>query len=439
MRRSHLLALVLLCLPATGCGTGGAATPASSGPGPAAGMTVKQRFAAGRPAVETYLRALALHRPADAQPVVQAAGAYADQRTLSDLQTWFGTLPIGALTMTAHAVRVPEAGAVAVRVSMRARFGPPPLSTWIPLGDRVMLVRYADGGWRVSADISDRHGVHVGQSGLRLFHVPTVLTGKHATVIYEAVSAANAASQILSDADEVVPGLTDLYGHDRAARHPIVFVVDSRRQGEKLSGVKIFRKEVPQGFVIHGVAYIEWPAWESGNVLEQDGTIAHELTHVASMAYLARAPHSLLEGLAMFEEDRYLHTLGDPAGRDRSPLPCRRLPQRRRVDTRATDWGLRSAGSVNLCYEDGQAMSAVIYERHGGCRRHRPAGTRVHGHARLAPRPALQRGAGARGLPARAGRLVRPGGVRAHAYAAAHAPDAAEFCSGALSRGAAAG
>ena len=423
MRRSHLLALVLLCLPATGCGTGGAATPASSGPGPAAGMTVKQRFAAGRPAVETYLRALALHRPADAQPVVQAAGAYADQRTLSDLQTWFGTLPIGALTMTAHAVRVPEAGAVAVRVSMRARFGPPPLSTWIPLGDRVMLVRYADGGWRVSADISDRHGVHVGQSGLRLFHVPTVLTGKHATVIYEAVSAANAASQILSDADEVVPGLTDLYGHDRAARHPIVFVVDSRRQGEKLSGVKIFRKEVPQGFVIHGVAYIEWPAWESGNVLEQDGTIAHELTHVASMAYLGRAPHSLLEGLAMFEEDRYLHTLGvhiPLAGIDHL-YRAGGFPSAAVWGTRATDWGLRSAGSVNLCYEDGQAMSAVIYERHGGAAgigRLARAFTAMHAsHHGLLYSETQVREAFQRGLGVSFDQVVS----EAHAYAAAHA------------------
>ena len=118
--------------------------------------------------------------------------------------------------------------------------------------------------------------------GLRLFEVPSVLSGKHTTVIYEAVEAANDATQILSDADDVVPRLTGLFGTDRAAAHPVIFVVSSRKQGQQLSGVKIFRKELPEGFVINGVAYIEWPVWGPGNVLERDGTIAHELTHVAS-------------------------------------------------------------------------------------------------------------------------------------------------------------
>ena len=75
-RLRHLLAgLLFLVLP--GCGLAGSSQPVSSGPSPAATMSTAQRFAAARPAIETYLKALALHREADAQPVVQAAGSYA--------------------------------------------------------------------------------------------------------------------------------------------------------------------------------------------------------------------------------------------------------------------------------------------------------------------------------------------------------------------------
>jgi hypothetical protein len=189
------------------------------------------------------------------------------------------------------------------------------LSNWVKLGDRVMLASYSEGAWRVVADISARRAVHTKAYGLRLFEVPSVLTGKHTTVIYEAVEAANDATQILSDADEVVPRLTGLFGRDRAAAHPVIFVISTRKQGQQLSGVKIFRKELPEGFVINGVAYIEWPVWGPGNVLERDGTIAHELTHVASMGMLGRAPHSLIEGLAMYEEDSYLRTSRSGASR----------------------------------------------------------------------------------------------------------------------------
>jgi hypothetical protein len=169
--------------------------------------------------VETYLKAVALHRTADVAPVVQAAGTYANQSTLDDLQTWFGRLPIGAVKMTAKPVKVPDAGSVGVRVSISARFSPAPLSNWVKLGDRVMLASYSEGAWRVVADISARKAVHTKAYGLRLFEVPSVLTGKHTTVIYEAVEAANDATQILSDADEVVPRLTGLFGTDRAAAH----------------------------------------------------------------------------------------------------------------------------------------------------------------------------------------------------------------------------
>ena len=140
--------------------------------------------------------------------------------------------------------------------------------------------------------------------------------------------------------------------------------------------------------MINGVAYIEWPVWGPGNVLERDGTIAHELTHVASMGMLGRSPHSLLEGLAMYEEDSYLRTLGVhlTLGSIAHLYASGGFPSSTIWRTRVTDWGLRNPTAVNLCYEDGQAMSAVIMRAPRRRCRHRAAGEGVQRHARRAPR-----------------------------------------------------
>ncbi|HET6847572.1 MAG TPA: hypothetical protein VFH74_01865 [Gaiellales bacterium] len=365
MHRSTILIIALVLTPAaSACGMGGAS--ASSTPSPAARMSTAERFRGAEPAVEAYVRAVALNRPLDAQRVVQPASTFTDQQTLTGLTTWFGRLPIGAVRMKAHPVRVPDADAVGVRVSIEARFSPRPLSTWIKLGDRVMLAHWFAGGWKVEADISGRPSMHLRDYGLGLFDEPTVLTGDHTTVIYEASEARDDATQILSDADEVVPRLTALFGRDRSAAHPVIFIVDSKDQGEALSGARLGRAEVPQGFVLNGVCYIDWPEWEPGNVIERDGTIAHELTHVASWGLLGRAPHSLMEGLAMVEEDRFLRGLGYhiPLG-DIASAYARGFPSISFWRTRITDWSQTNPAVVNLGYEDGQAMTAVILQHFG--------------------------------------------------------------------------
>jgi hypothetical protein len=399
-RGTILIIALLLAGAAPACGVGGAS---SSAPSPAAHMSSVERFRGAEPAVEAYVRAVALRRPADAQQVVQPAGTFTDQQTLTDLTTWFGRLPIGAVRMTAHPVKVPDADAVGVRVSIDARFSPKPLSTWIKLGDRVLLAHWFAGGWRVQADISGRPSVHLRDYGLGLFDEPTVLTGDHTTVVYEAAEARDDATQILSDADEVVPRLTALFGRDRSAAHPVIFIVDSKDQGEALSGTRLGRAEVPQGFVLNGVCYIDWPEWEPGNVIERDGTIAHELTHVASWGLLGRAPHSLMEGLAMVEEDRFLRGLGYHVPLSAiSSAYAHGFPSITFWRTRITDWSQTNPAVVNLGYEDGQAMTAVILEHFGasGVARLARAYTAMHAshhgliYSESQVRDAFQRGLG---------------------------------------------
>ncbi|HYW28503.1 MAG TPA: hypothetical protein VE824_01745 [Gaiellales bacterium] len=418
MHRSRILIMALaLASAATACGVGGSAP---SAPPPAARMSTAERFRGAEPAVEAYVRAIALNRPLDAQRVVQPAGTFTDQQTLTDLTTWFGRLPIGDVRMTAHPVKVPDADAVGVRVSIDARFSPKPLSTWIKLGDRVLLAHWYAGGWRVEADISARPSVHLRDYGLGLFDQPTVLTGDHTTVIYEAAEARDDATQILSDADQVVPRLTALFGRDRAAAHPVIFVVDSKDQGEALSGARLGRAEVPQGFVLNGVCYIDWPEWEPGNVIERDGTIAHELTHVASWGLLGRAPHSLMEGLAMVEEDRFLRGLGYhiPLAAISSAY-ANGFPSIMFWRTRITDWSQTNPAVVNLGYEDGQAMTAVILQHFGagGVARLARAYTAMHAsHHGLIYSESQVQEAFQRGLGVSFDQVV----AWAHAYAAAN-------------------
>jgi hypothetical protein len=103
-------------------------------------------------------------------------------------------------------------------------------------------------------------------------------------------------------------------------------------------------------------------------VVERDATIAHELTHVASMGMLGRSPHSLIEGLAMYEEDQFLHRLRFHLllGPIAAVYAHGGFPSATIWGRRTTDWGIANARAVDLCYQDAQAMTTVIIQRHGG-------------------------------------------------------------------------
>jgi hypothetical protein len=372
MRRALMLVVALL---AAGC-AGGGGNGAPSAPDPALKMTPKQRFAEAKPQVAKYLTALATDQPLVAQQLAGSDAEGFDEPSLSDLRAWFARLPIGQLKVTAGPYKVDQAGAAGVLVKLQARLRPQPLSQWVDLGQRVMVAAHTPEGWRVIADATNRKGVNVKQQGVALFPEPGVLSGKHSTVIYEAVEANEAARAILSDADDVVPALDQSYARDLAARHPVIFLVRDEKQGEQLSGVKSFRKEVPDGFVLNGVSYIEWIPWSAGDPVERDGTIAHELTHVASWTLLGRSPHSMFEGLAMYHEQKFLHSIGYTLRMSYiKPLYASgQFPSIEIWRRRVTDWGLKNPQAVQACYEDAQAMITVILQRHGG----------AHGLERLA-------------------------------------------------------
>jgi hypothetical protein len=82
---------------------------------------------------------------------------------------------------------------------------------------------------------------------------------------------------------------------------------------------------------------------------------------------MAGAPTSLAEGLAQYEQDRYLH-------RHHSGMPLaaigrayrRGFPTVERWRSADVEWGLRSLPAIQLSYDDAEAMVRTVLVRHGG-------------------------------------------------------------------------
>ena len=319
-------------------------------------------------------------------------------------------IPAKKLRLKVTPQPVTEPSAVGVRVVMSARLGPAPLTTWVKLGERVLLVQDQQVGWRVLADVTTRPRMHAHIYGLSLMVQPHFLTNRHLTVIYGPDQAQEPARTLFGTGSSVVKMLHNKYGGGVAGRHMVLYLVGGLSQGEKLTGAKIGRKETPEGWQFKDFAYIDYDVWRGDTVITQNSVVAHELTHVASHTMLRGAPHSLIEGVAMYEENRFLHHLdfGFTLSTIRPYYAAGTFPASEVWGVQSADWGLKNGTAIEACYEDGEAMSAVIIERHGGV----PALARLAKAFRSFHSDHYSHGTGRRGLPAGARRVVRHGRER---------------------------
>jgi hypothetical protein len=261
--------------------------------------------------------------------------------------------------------RVP--GGATVRATLYARFGPAPYSAWVTLGPRTLRLTAAKGRWHVRADVSPVHHGDIAAYGVSSLHHPYFINGQRVTVVYGRPDDVVAAQQILTTAESAVPRLASLYGGGTAGLRPVVFLVDQRKQGEQLAHVDLGKVRTPAGFQYSSFAYVDLAAWRKLPDLQQSSMVVHELTHVATRPMLDGSPHSLLEGIAMDEENRYLHEYGQTMYLDaleaayRSGFPSLRIWERR-----VSDWGLPNVHAINICYLDGLAMTHVIVTENGG-------------------------------------------------------------------------
>ena len=358
------VALGLIAVLTAGC-LGGA--DAASPPRPhctPAGGAVPDPIAA-RPVAVAYLHALAAHRYDHAQRYAHACSE-AQQASLDRLWRWLDAMPSQQVQVSGASVTQVPGGAT-VRATLYARFGPPPYSAWVTLGPRTLRLTASGGRWHVRADVSPPHRGDIAAYGVSSIHHPYFINGERVTIVYARPDDIVAAQQILAAAESAIPRLSAVYGGGQAGLRPVIFLVDEPRQGELLAHVELGKVRTPAGFQYSSFAYIDLPAWRRLPDIEQSSMVVHELTHVVTRPMLAGAPHSLLEGIAMVEENRFLNVYGRTMYLDGVDAAYRSgFPGLRMWERRETDWGLPNVRAIQICYLDALAMTHAIVTDHGG-------------------------------------------------------------------------
>jgi hypothetical protein len=233
--------------------------------------------------------------------------------------------------------------------------------------------------------------------------------------VYGSTTELGDAEDVLSAAESAAPRLWRIYGGGAAGLRPLIFLIDNAGQGERLAHVDLGKVRTPAGFQYSSFAYVDLPKWRQLDSIHQQSMVVHELTHVVTRPMLDGAPHSLLEGIAMDEEDRFLRTRGPAMSLDElyayyyhDAFPSLRVWERREAD-----WGLGNVRAIGLCYLDALAITHVIVARHGGVEALRRLGAAFRAqHARRDFTAAQVRAAFRRGLGVSFDQIA----AEAHAY-----------------------
>jgi hypothetical protein len=412
-----MAALTLLALAATGlagCMGGGsdAAPPPRCSGRPGSPPAAARAHAAD--VASSYLTALATHHYDAAQTLAEACTG-AQRRSLDRLWTWLAGMPMESVKLgPAHVTQ--DGLAVSVRAMVYGRFGAPPASAWVRLGPRTLQLAWARHGWRVRADVSRPSRSDLGVYGFSQFRHPYFINGSRATVVYPSTTELVDAEHVLDAAESAAPRLWQTYGGGAAGLRPLIFLIDNAGQGERLAHIDLGKVRTPAGFQYSSFAYVDLPEWRRLDSVHQQSMVVHELTHVVTRPMLDRAPHSLLEGIAMDEEARFLRVRGASMSLEQlyafyyhDAFPTLRVWERRE-----TDWGLSNLRAIGLCYMDALAMTHVIVSRHGGVDALRRLGAAFRAqHVRRDFTPAQVRAAFQRGLGVSFERVE----AEAHAYA----------------------
>jgi hypothetical protein len=367
--RALLAAVSFAALAVAGAGCLGEGGPAPLRPPHCAHMPAGARAPAeadAGPIAIDYLKALAGHRYDEAQSYAHACTS-AQQHSLDQLWLWLDSMPSQQFKVADPHI-TPARDGVTVRATLFARFGTKPYSAWVALGPRTLQLTQAKSTWRVRADVSVVHRADLAAYGVSWLHHPYFINGQRVTVVYAKPADVTAAQQILDTAEAVVPGLAERYGGGKAGLRPVIFLVDQKKQAERLAHVDLGKVRTPAGFQYSSFAYIDLPEWNQMPGVDQDSMVAHELTHVVTRPMLDGAPHSLLEGIAMYEESAYLaaHGSGMSIADVAAYYYHHDFPSMKVWELRATDWGLPNVDAIQICYEDALVMTHVIMDEYGG-------------------------------------------------------------------------
>jgi hypothetical protein len=367
VRRSRLLPIALACATAA-CSHGSSATghpPPKCGPlAPAAGGSL----ADARAEAVAYVRQIAAHHYDAAERATQPCNSQ-QYNDIRKLWKFMAGMPVGQSDVKATASKgKPWPGSAHVKVTVYIRFGTPPYSAWITAAKRTLRLDSRNQGWRVTTDATRAPKGKLSAYGFSSYRRPEFLSGDRATVVYSAASDRADADAILHTADGAIGDLWRRYGGGRPAQRPILFLVTNRKQAERLAHVQLGRVRTPAGFEFSSYAYIDLPQWEGYDSVDQRSMIVHELTHVATRSWVEQCPHSLAEGVAMYEEDlwRRQHHLGRIPLYDLRSVYQHGFPSALVWSHRETDWGLTNLLAIQYSYLDAMTMVQQIVDQHGG-------------------------------------------------------------------------
>lgn len=325
-------------------------------------------LAAAQQTAEAYVSQIASHHYDAAERATEPCNRqqYAEIRKL---WKFMAGMPVGQSHVTARAMKgSPWPGSARVDVTVYIRFGKPPFSAWITAAKRRLQLDSRPGGWRVTTDTTRAPKGKLSAYGFGSYQRPEFLSGDRATVVYSATSDSADAAAILHTADGAIGDLWRRYGGGRPAQRPILFLVTDRKQAERLAHVQLGRVRTPAGFEYSSYAYIDLPEWEGYDSVDQRSMIVHELTHVATRSWVEQCPHSLAEGVAMYEEDlwRRQHHLGRIPLYDLRSVYQHGFPSSLVWSRRETDWGLTDLIAIQYSYLDAMTMTQQIVDHHGG-------------------------------------------------------------------------
>ena len=330
VRAAALVALALLACACAGSGGGGAASVAGS-----THVRAHDPFAGAHAAAVRYVRRLEAH----VHP--------------SRLRVHISLLSRRRRTET-------------VLATTSARLGGGPGTVFIGLGQRALVLARRGGRLRVVADVTGGGRYALLQDGAAAMpRGSRFVTGRRSVVVAAPdVSAADAA-EVARVADAAMPGLNSRYRLPGArVRLPLIFMADSWDAAQRVSGVQMPHEAI--GAEYHGVVYLRAGAWADEMEVERDALLVHELTHVASAGLVLGGPLSLIEGVARYEEQRYVENAGLRwPYRYIASAYERGYPSMQRWRWAFGHWMVRGTLPTWLAYEDGAAIVAAVI-RDGG-------------------------------------------------------------------------
>jgi hypothetical protein len=252
-----------------------------------------------------------------------------------------------------------------VLASASVSLGGGPGTVFTDVGRRALVLARRGGRLRVVADLTNSGRYSLAPEGLAAMpRRSRIVAGRRSVVVAEPDVSADSRAEVARIAAAVMPGLDARYLLPRARAHvPLIYMTRSWRTAERVAGVEMPQEAI--GAEFDGVVYIRAGAWAGEDEVQRDALLVHELTHVASAGLVAGGPLSLIEGVARYEEQRYVESRGVRwPYRYIAAAYASGYPSLERWRW-SNGWGVHGTLATWLAYEDGAAIVGAVI-RDGG-------------------------------------------------------------------------